>query len=203
MRIAILGTGTVGTELATALIAVGYDVTFGSRAPETKTDAVAPVANHTDAVSSADVVINAGPGTASIDLLQSIGAETLGNRVLLDVSNATNPDLSLAYPNDSVARRIQEAFPELRVVKSLNTLNTSVMTNPSVLPTATTVFLSGNDSEAKSIVSSLLSDLGWAADNQLDLGDISTARAPEHYFLLFFATFGALKSPVFNIAVVR
>jgi predicted dinucleotide-binding enzyme len=203
MKIAILGTGHVGTALATALVAAGHEVTFGSRAPSEKVGLVAPAADHTDAVRSADLVINAGPGAASIALLESIGAEALGSKVLLDVTNAVNPDLSLAYPNDSIARQIQEAFPALRVVKSLNTFNTTVMTNPSALPAATTVFLSGDDGDAKSTVSSLLVDLGWPADNQLDLGDIATARGPEHYFLLFFATLGALKTPLFNVAVIR
>jgi 8-hydroxy-5-deazaflavin:NADPH oxidoreductase len=56
---------------------------------------------------------------------------------------------------------------------------------------------------AKAIVSALLEDLGWTTDSQLDLGDITTARGPEGYFLLFFATMQSLGSPVFTIAVTR
>ncbi|MEJ1229394.1 MAG: hypothetical protein WDM88_00305 [Galbitalea sp.] len=61
------------------------------------------------------------------------------------------------------------------------------MTNPAVIA-PTTVFLSGDDEGAKRLVGGLLEDLGWGRDSQLDLGDISTARGPEHYFLLFFPT---------------
>jgi 8-hydroxy-5-deazaflavin:NADPH oxidoreductase len=200
MKIAILGSGTVGTALATKLVATGHDVTFGVRSA--KAGLVAPSLPLADAVRAAELVINATPGGASIDILTSIGAETLGDRILLDLANASDATLSLIYPNDSLARNIQETFPRLKVVKSLNTFNTSVMTNPGVIA-PTTVFVSGNDEGAKAAVSALLEDLGWPKDTQLDLGDIATARGPEAYFLLFFATMMKLGSPVFNIAVTR
>lgn len=200
MKIAILGSGTVGTALATKLRATGHEVTFGVRSE--KPELVAPSVPLADAVSGADLIINATPGGQSLEILRSIGAEILGDKVLLDVANASNERFELVYPNDSLARHLQAEFPSLRVVKSLNTMNISVMTNPSVIA-PTTVFLSGNDPEAKRLVGTLLEDLGWLKNAQLDLGDVSTARGPEHYFLLFFPTLQALKTPVFNVAVVR
>jgi hypothetical protein len=200
MKIAILGAGTVGTALATKLIETGHDVTFGVRSD--KSDLVAPSLPLATAVERAELVINATPGGASLAILRSIGATALGRKVLLDVANASDQTLSLIYPNDSLARLIQETFPAVRVVKSLNTFNTAVMTSPSIIG-PTTVFLSGNDEDAKATVSSLLEDLGWSKDSQLDLGDITTARGPESYFLLFFATMIKLGSPVFNISVTR
>jgi 8-hydroxy-5-deazaflavin:NADPH oxidoreductase len=200
MKIAVLGAGTVGTALATRLIETGHDVTFGVRSD--KSGLVAPALPLAEAVEGADLVINATPGGASLDVLRSIGAAALGGTVLLDVANASDETLSLLYPNDSLARNIQQEFPELKVVKSLNTVNTSVMTNPAIIG-PTTVFLSGNDEAAKATVGSLLEDLGWSKDVQLDLGDITTARGPEAYFLLFFPTLIKLGSPVFNIAVTH
>jgi 8-hydroxy-5-deazaflavin:NADPH oxidoreductase len=200
MKIAILGSGTVGSALATKLVSTGHEVTLGVRSK--RPDLVAPSAPLADAVAGADLVINATPGGQSLEILRSIGARILGDKVLLDVANASNEKFELIYPNDSLARTIQAEFPSLRVVKSLNTMNTSVMTNPSVIA-PTTVFLSGNDPEAKRLVGALLEDLGWPKNGQLDLGDVSTARGPEHYFLLFFPTLQALKTPVFNIAVTR
>jgi predicted dinucleotide-binding enzyme len=200
MKIAILGTGTVGTALATKLIETGHDITFGARGD--KSGLVAPALPLAEAVRDAEVVINATPGGQSLDILRSIGADLLADKVLLDVANASDKTLSLIYPNDSLARLIQEEFPNLKVVKSLNTFNTSVMTNPSVID-PTTVFLSGNDDAAKATVGRLLEDLGWPKDAQLDLGDVETARGPEGYFLLFFATMMKLGSPIFNIAVTR
>jgi predicted dinucleotide-binding enzyme len=200
MNIAILGTGTVGTALAVALVQAGHTVTFGSRTPE-ESGRVAPATGYAEAVASADIVINATPGGKALDVLRSIGAGVLAGHVLLDVSNAVGQDMELIYPNDSVGRLIQDAFPDLKVVKSLNTMNTSVMTNPGGLRAPTTAFVSGDDADAKAIVSNLLGDLGWPASSVIDLGGIQTARAPEHYFYLFFATLQAVKTPTFNIAV--
>lgn len=91
----------------------------------------------------------------------------------------------------------------MRVVKTLNTISAQLMANPSALPTPTTVFLSGNDSDAKDVVAGLLTDLGWPADKHLDLGDISTARGTEHYLLLFLGLMQSVGSGHFGITVVH
>jgi predicted dinucleotide-binding enzyme len=198
MKIAIIGSGPVGTALATKLLEAGHQITFGVRSD--KSGLIAPALPLADAVAGAALVINATPGGASLDILRGIGAGVLGNRVLLDVANASDAKLNLLYPNDSLARLIQDEFPNLRVVKSLNTFAIAVMTNPGVIAPST-VFLSGNDNDAKATVTSLLEDLGWPTETHLDLGDITTAKGPEGYFLLFFATMMKLGSPEFNIAV--
>jgi predicted dinucleotide-binding enzyme len=123
--------------------------------------------------------------------------------VLLDVGNALTEQLTLLYPHGSLGATLQKAFPDARVVKTLNTVNASEMANPQELPAATTVFLSGNDPEAKKVVSGLRTDLGWAPETHLDLGDITTARATEHYLFLSFAAFSALNTTAFNIAVIH
>jgi predicted dinucleotide-binding enzyme len=76
------------------------------------------------------------------------------------------------------------------------------MTNPASIA-ASSVFLSGDDEHAKSQTAGLLTDLGWSADDIVDLGGIDTADGPEHYFFLFFRLAGALKSEAFNIRVVQ
>lgn len=81
------------------------------------------------------------------------------NKILLDVSNAVTPKFELVYRNSSIAAKLQEALPDAKVVKSLNTTNTSVMTAPNSLAAKTTIFLSGNDNTAKATVSNLLADL--------------------------------------------
>jgi hypothetical protein len=66
-------------------------------------------------------VLNAVPGVDTIPLLTSIGADNLDGTVLWDTANASNPDFSLAIPDDSLGRRIQEAFPAVKVVKRATT----------------------------------------------------------------------------------
>jgi len=203
MKIGVLGTGNVATTLATGLLSAGHEIVFGSRDPKGKSGLLpAPVTTLEDAVAP-DLVINAMPGGVALDVLKSIGPETLAGKILVDVANALTAQWELLYPNDSLGARIQDALPGTRVVKTLNTISAPVMTAPKSLPTATSIFLSGNDKSAKHEVSRLLTDLGWAQDTQLDLGDITTARATEHYLFLSLALMTATGTTTYNISVVR
>jgi predicted dinucleotide-binding enzyme len=201
MRIAILGTGPVGIALGNAFIAAGHDVVYGSRSAG-KEGLPAPVTTAADAAGSADLILTALPGTAAIPTLETVGDDVLAGKIVLDISNALTPESTLAYPNDSVGRLMQERFPDAKVVKSLSTMYHGVMTDPTALG-ATTVYVSGDNEDAKAVVKSLLTDLGWPEASQLDLGGIETAVGPEHYTPLFFMTLQVVGTPVFNINVVR
>lgn len=171
--IAVLGNGRVGGNLAQALSRAGHEVTVAGRAPGAAADAAR----------TARIVINATPGAGSLERLTALREELRG-RILVDVSNATldGPDglpAALIYPGSSLAEQLQEALPETRVVKTLNTMLFPVMTAPAALAQAPTVFLSGTDPEAKQTVRELLTDLGWQKEWITDLGGIETARATE------------------------
>jgi predicted dinucleotide-binding enzyme len=200
MRIAILGTGTAGTTLATGLVAAGHDVVFGSRTPTTKTDLPAPAVTIADAISGADLVVSALPGAAALAALTDLKEELVGH-VLLDLSNAVTPQFDLVYPNASLGAALQAALPQTKVVKSINTLAISTLIAPDDLASPTQLFLSGDDAAAKAVVAEMLVSLGWPSEQQLDLGGIETARGPEHWFLLFFGIMRA--GGPFNLAIVR
>ena len=202
MRIAILGTGRVAQTLAAGLVGAGHDVVIGSRDPANRSGLPAPVAASADAVVGADVVLNAVQGVDTLPLLTSIGADNLDDTVLWDIANAANPDFSLAIPDDSLGRRIQEAFPHLKVVKAANNVAAVVVADPTTLPAPTTLFLSGDDTGAKEVVSGLLSDLGWPRESLFDLGGIANAYGQEHYLALFGTILHKLGTPYFNIAIV-
>ena len=90
---------------------------------------------------------------------------------------------------DSLAEQIQRAFPQARVVKTLNTVNAFVMVAPARLAGADhTIFLSGNDPEAKHGVADLLRSFGWR--DIVDLGDVTTARGQEMYLAALAAAVG-------------
>ncbi|WP_251091404.1 NAD(P)-binding domain-containing protein [Streptomyces sp. Caat 7-52] len=171
--IAVLGNGRVGGNLATALIRAGHEVTVADRAPGAAADAAR----------TARIVINATPGAGSLDRLVALREELRG-KILVDVSNATvdGPDglpADLIYPGSSLAEQLQEALPDTRVVKTLNTMLFPVMTAPAALTQTPTAFLSGEDPEAKQVVRGLLADLSWQQEWITDLGGIETARAAE------------------------
>jgi 8-hydroxy-5-deazaflavin:NADPH oxidoreductase len=146
-------------------------------------------------------VVNATPGSASLELVVGIGAAAFAGKVLVDVANAGTPSFELAYLNSSLAEKLQAALPEAKVVKTMNTAAMTVMTEPAALPPSS-VFLSGDDAAAKATVTALLKDFGWADESITDLGGIASARGPEHYFLMFAALMQSLRSPRFNIRLV-
>ncbi|MQY29575.1 NADPH-dependent F420 reductase [Nocardia aurantia] len=195
MKITILGRGRVGGGLATALTRAGHDVTAPDRS------AVA------DAARSAQIVINATPGAGSLDRLTAL-RDALRGTILVDVSNATvdGPDglpAALLYPGSSLAEQLQQALPETRVVKTLNTMLYSVMTAPTVLTQAPTVFLSGDAPPAKQIVAGILADLGWHREWITDLGGIETARATEAAILFVPPVIRSSGFAPFAISIAR
>jgi predicted dinucleotide-binding enzyme len=202
MQISILGTGHMARTLGAGLLGAGHAVVFGSRDPDRVTDLPAPVLTHTEAITHSDVVLSALAAAHSLQTLTPLRA-ALGDRVLIDIGNAVDERMELVYPDSSLGERLQQALPDARVVKTLNTVGGLVGVRPSLLSGPTDVFLSGNDETAKATVSEILTTLGWPSERQLDLGGIATARAVEHYFLLFAALMGALRTPAFNIAITR
>ena len=201
MRLAILGTGNVAQTLARRLAETGHEVTFGSRNPASKEGLDAPVASLADAVAGNDVVINATPGAASLEVVEGIGAAAFEGTVLIDVANANTPSFELVYPNSSLGEKLQGALPGAKVVKTMNTAAMTVMTEPAGLR-ATSVFVSGDDDAAKATATSLLAGFGWPEDSIVDLGGIASARGTEHYFLMFAALMQSVGSPAFNIRLV-
>ncbi|MGI5427734.1 NADPH-dependent F420 reductase [Streptomyces sp. CA-179760] len=203
MRIGLLGTGNVARALAHGWSATGHDVLLGSRRPEERTDLGLPVGSPSEAAAHAEVLVNATPGTVSVELLRSIGAPALAGIPLIDVGVGLSDDfVELSHPNSSLGEQIQDAFPLTPVVKTLCTMDSTVMTAPGDLDGPSTVFLSGDDAEAKRTAGRLLNDLGWPTSSQLDIGGIRTARGQEHFALLFMGIAGGLGSHTFNISVV-
>ncbi|MHA6764212.1 NADPH-dependent F420 reductase [Streptacidiphilus sp. PAMC 29251] len=214
MKIAVFGTGDVGRRLAGKLVSLGHDVTMGSRTAD-NADATRWAAESggghgtfADAAAGSELVVNATGGLVSLAALQAAGAANLRGKVLVDVSNAL--DFSAGFPPSvvtpdgaSVAEQLQKAFPETRVVKTLNTMTNTVMVEPGLIPGHHNVFLSGNDPEAKAQVAALLESFGWAAGQILDLGDLSSAGATELLMPLWLRLLGAFGDGNFNFAVVR
>jgi predicted dinucleotide-binding enzyme len=201
MQLAILGTGPVAQMLERRWSRAGHAVTFGSRDPAAAGSLGVPVATLADAVGGSEVIVNATPGSASLAVVEGIGAAAFAGKILIDVANANTPSFELVYPNSSLAEKLQAALPAARVVKTLNTAAMSVLTEPASLPPSS-VFVSGDDAAAKATVTALLADFGWAAEAVVDLGPIASARGPEHYFLMFAAIMQSLRSPAFNIRLV-
>lgn len=223
MKIGIIGSGIVAQTLGSKLVGLGHDVALGTRDPNklddkksfagslrewlAKVGNQAKVVSFRDAALHGELLINATHGQSSVDALKLAGDDALGSKVLIDVSNELDASKGMpprvgASQDSCLAERIQAAFPKLKVVKSLNTMNCGVMVDPKALAGGDhSVFVSGNDAPSKAAVGELLKSFGWT--DILDLGDISSARGPEMYMALWLRLWGATKTGVLNIKVVR
>lgn len=223
MRIGILGTGPVGRDLAEGFLRTGHDVTMGTRdvhdttirqwegAPGSMAQWLADhpsiaLADLASVAAAAEIVVNATSGAGTLAALTTAGSVNLAGKVVIDVSNPL--DFSVGFPptltvkdTDSLGEQVQRMFPEARVVKTLNTLSSTLMTRPELLAEPTTVFLSGDDPAAKDVVAGLLREFGWS--DIIDLGDITTARGPEMWLPLWLRTMGSLGTATFNLRIVR
>jgi predicted dinucleotide-binding enzyme len=215
MRIGILGTGTVGLGFGTRLRNLDHEVTIGARdagnprGVEWAEAHAARCGTFAEAVAGADLVINATAGQYAVDALELAGGNAaLAGKVVLDVSNPLDfsaGEMRLTVCNtDSVGEQLQRTFPDARIVKSLNTVNGSVMVEPSLVPGPHTIFIAGEDADAKRVVLRLLGEFGWAAENVLDLGGIVAARGMEMYLPLWVSILRAIDGNLaFNINVVQ
>lgn len=214
MNIGILGTGVSGQTIGSKLVQLGHQVMMGSR-DEANPKAVAWTKQEgrhalfgtfANAAAFGEIIFNCTLGSASLDALHQAGAENMKGKILIDTSNPldySNAIWSLTVCNtDSLGEQIQRAFPDTRVVKTLNTVNCDVMVDPNKLLEKTDAFVSGNSADAKATVIKILHDwFGWRS--VIDLGDISTSRGVEMYVLLWRNLRQATASQRFNIKVVR
>lgn len=214
MRIGVLGTGTVGRTLGSALLRNGHEVRLGSRTAGNEAavgwaaEVGGPASEGTfaDAAGFGELLVNATAGAASLDALALAGAEQVAGKVLVDVANPLDfsqgmpPTLSVCN-DDSLAEQIQRAYPDVRVVKALNTVTAALMVDPARVPGMHTVFVAGDDGTAKAQVAELLGEFGWPAEAVLDLGDITAARGLEMYLPLWLRLRGAAGTAVLNVEV--
>jgi predicted dinucleotide-binding enzyme len=217
LQIAVLGTGPVGRAIAGRLAALGHEVTVGTRGPEqtaAREEYAAWSAEHpavglatfAEAAAGAELVVNAAGGDVSLGILESAGGDNLAGKVLLDISNPLDgssgfPPQLFVQGDDSLAETIQRAHPDTKVVKSLNTMNNRVMADPQRLGEETSVFVSGDDADAKALVTALLRSMGHG--DVIDLGGLETARGAEMWLPLWVRLAVALGGSDFNIKVVR
>ena len=225
MKIAVLGTGMVGQALAGRLFELGHEVVVGTRDAEATLRRTGPdsTGNHpfgtwhqkhpgvglaslAAAAAASELVVNATSGSVTLQVLEQVGADNLAGKILVDIANPL--DFSNGFPptlfvkdSDSLGEQVQRAFPEARVVKTLNTLNADLMVRPKDLGAESSVFVSGDDPAAKGLVTELLQSFGHT--DVIDLGDITTARGTEMLLPVWLRLMAALGTPAFNFHVVR
>ncbi|HEX6913979.1 MAG TPA: NAD(P)-binding domain-containing protein [Chitinophagaceae bacterium] len=197
MKIGILGSGIVARVLGNAFLQEGHEVMLGSR-DTSKPELVkfqsenpsARLGSFSDAAGFGELVVLATGGAVALNAIQLAGTGNFKGKTVIDTTNPIAPEPPvngvLKYfteMNSSLMEKIQAAIPEARVVKAFNSVGNAFMYKPSFESTPT-MFICGNDEEAKSVVSDILSSFGWETE---DMGKVESARAIEPLCILWCA----------------
>lgn len=216
MKIGILGTGVVGKTIGSRLLELGHEVKMGSRTANNEKAAEwvktagskASAGTFADAAAYGEIIFNCTKGEVTLEALKLAGESNLNGKILIDLANPLDfskgfpPTLSICNDN-SLGEEIQKAYPSVKVVKTLNTMNCAIMLKPELVKGEHDVFLSGNDANAKSDVKKLLASSGWKENNMIDMGDITTARGSEQLLPIWVRLYGAFGHANFNFHITR
>ncbi len=207
MKIAIIGSGQVGSTLGKGWREAGHEIIFGSRDPNSEKAESAAVAVGAEittiaaAAAAADVVLLAVPWDAVMDTLRAAG--NLKGKVVLDCINALTPDLSglLLGHTTSAGEKIAAAIPGIPVVKIFNSTGTENMANPHYGDTRLTMLYAGDDEDAKNTAAALAKDIGF---DPVDAGPLSAARLLESLAVLWIKlAYGQELGPESALQLIR
>jgi len=226
-RIAVLGTGVVGKAIAAKLVETGYDVIIGTRdvaKTESNRERTAmggppfsdwhklhqkvKLETLREAARSGELIFVCTNGAVTLEAIQLAGPDNFDGKTVIDVSNPLDfsrgmpPSLLPGLSNtNSLSEEIQKSLPRAHVVKTLNIVNFEIMVNPKKAGGDPTMFVAGNNPQAKGDATALLKEFGWT--DIIDLGDISGARGMEMLLPIWLRTWGATKTGYFGFKVVR
>ena len=178
MKVAIIGSGNVGSAVARAAKNTGHEVVVaGDSADSLKTLGealgVETTASSSDAVKSADAVVLAVPFGA-VEAVATDIAENVTDKIVIDVTNPLKADSSgLATDGTSGAELVQQLLPRARVVKAFNTVFAANQDTAEIDGTQLDGFVAGDDADAKKQVSYLLEEVGYRV---IDVGPLAAAR---------------------------
>jgi len=194
-RVGVIGSGLVGQVLGAGFAALGHEVRIGSRTPQSeklkawtaKAGSRASTGSFADAASFGNLLVLATLWSGTEDALRLAGPEHFARKVVMDATNPlvveqnAPPRLALGH-TDSGGEQVQRWLPNARVVKAYNTVGNAHMVNPVFEGGPPTMFLCGNDPEAKRVVEGVCRDFGW---EPLDVGGIDAARLLEPMCILW------------------
>lgn len=180
MKIAVLGSGNVGTALGDGWSAKGHNVVYGSRSPEKDTKAKRSFASIANAIVQSEVVVLAVPWDA---VQQVVSDNNLSGKTVIDCTNPIGPGMELAVGCTTSAGEIVAGLAKgARVVKAFNTTGFHNMQRPQYGATKVTMFFTGDDEASKQTVKQLIADIGFTP---VDAGPMKNARYLEPMAMLW------------------
>jgi predicted dinucleotide-binding enzyme len=184
--IAVIGSGQVARTLAKGFQKHGYPVVMGNRTVSKLADFAKEtgleVVETAPAAARAEIVVLAIKGTMAETVVTALAKELAG-KIVVDTTNpiadAPPVDGVLTYftsGSESLMERLQKLSPTARFVKAFNSVGSPFMVDPSFPDGMPTMFIAGNDADAKLVVASILTEFGWESQ---DMGKAASARPIE------------------------
>lgn len=195
MKVGIIGSGPVGQVLGNAFLAEGYEVMLGTR--NTAKEEVVKWKNENSSGSIGtfdetakfgELIVLATSGDGAEAALKLAGIENFSGKIVIDTTNpiAKEPPVNgvlkfFTTLNGSLMERLQQLLPDTYLVKAFNSVGNTLMYKPK-LAMIPTMFICGNNKEAKQKVTEILDSFGWETE---DMGAAEAARAIEPLCILW------------------
>ncbi len=175
MKIGIIGTGNVGKAIGEALRAKGYEVTYGSRNPQS---AGLPqgvrVTSQEETAKDSDVIVLAVPYLALKETIHAAGKDNFKDKTVIDVTNVMdkNMDWALGFKT-SGAEELSKELKHAKVVKAFNTVFAQHMGDGTAKGEKLDLLIASDHDDAKAVVKELGEKLGFEV---VDAGKLESAR---------------------------
>ena len=197
MKIGVIGSGDVGRVLATGFLKEGHQVMLGTRdinkeaVVKWKNENAGAAVGSFDAVAKfGDLIILATLGEAAKQILLSAGLDNLAGKIIIDTTNPishSKPPVNavIQYFTDarsSLMEELQKTVPDAKFVKAFNSVGNAFMYKPNFPGGTPTMFICGNDEDAKKVVTQILSSFGWETE---DMGKAESAGCIESLCVLW------------------
>ncbi|MCX6163073.1 MAG: NAD(P)-binding domain-containing protein [Ignavibacteriae bacterium] len=195
MKIGIIGSGIVAQTLGSGFIKHGHEVTLGTRSPEklaewrSNNSKSALVASFEETAKYGDIIVLAVQGKSAESALSLAGADNLSGKTILDTTNpiSDKPPINgvlnfFTDQNSSLLEHLQAKFPEANFVKAFSSVGAGFMVNPDFGGIKPTMFIAGNNDDAKKQTKEILDAFGWETE---DMGAAEAGRAIEPLCMLW------------------
>ena len=147
-----------------------------------------PESNFETAVEGAEVVVLALKGSIAEEVVESLSS-ALAGKVVLDATNPISGEAKegivpyFTAANESLIQRLQKLAPDAKIVKCFNSVGADLLVKPSLKGETPTMFICGDDTDAKISTANLLDQLGWHAE---DVGTSAAGHNVEALYQLYF-----------------
>jgi predicted dinucleotide-binding enzyme len=195
MKIGILGSGIVGQTLGSGFIKHGHQVKIGTSNTGKLSDWVknsgqsASIGSFEESARFGDLLVLAVKGIVAISVIEKAGDKNFSNKTIIDTTNPiaevspTNGVLQFfTDQNYSLMEQLQKKFSSANFVKAFSCVGSALMVNPDFSGIKPTMFIAGNNENAKSDVKNILDAFGWEIE---DMGTAEAARAIEPLCMLW------------------